>query len=76
MLQFVNRVVGNPIHAYKMMKRFAIDWKRIEKSLEDDDWEGKLWNKEFMIQNVSKVMKYKIHFFGDLNKERSSILQR
>ena len=40
-LQFVNRVVGNPIHAYKMMKRFAIDWKRIEKSLEDDDWEGK-----------------------------------
>ena len=40
-LKFVNRVVGNPIHAYKMMKRFAIDWKRIEKSLEDDDWEGK-----------------------------------
>ena len=39
-LKFVNRVVGNPIHAYKMMKRFAIDWKRIEKSLEDDDWEG------------------------------------
>ena len=52
MLQFVNRVVGNPIHAYKMMKRFAIDWKRIEKSLEDDDWEGKLWNEEFVIQNI------------------------
>ena len=52
LLQFVNRVVGNPIHAYKMMKRFAIDWKRIEKSLEDDDWEGKLWNEEFVIQNI------------------------
>ena len=40
------------------MKRFAIDWKRIEKSLEDDDWEGKEVKQsfgggwQFLTQNV------------------------
>ncbi len=34
-------VVGNPIHAYKMMKRFAVDLTRIEKDMKDDDWESK-----------------------------------
>jgi hypothetical protein len=38
--ELLNRIVGNPIHAYKMMKRFSIDWKKIELSLEEDDWAG------------------------------------
>jgi hypothetical protein len=38
--EFYDRVVGNPIHAYKLMKRFAVDWKKLEQDLTDDDWKG------------------------------------
>ena len=38
--EFTDRVVGNPIHAYKMMKRFSVDWKKIENDLKEDDWAG------------------------------------
>jgi uncharacterized protein YpuA (DUF1002 family) len=38
--EFTDRVVGNPIHAYKMMKRFSVDWKKIENDLKEDDWTG------------------------------------
>ena len=34
------RVIGNPIHAYKTVKRFAIDLKKIENDLQEDDWKG------------------------------------
>ena len=35
------RIIGNPIHAYKTVKRFAIDLKKIEQELQEDDWKGK-----------------------------------
>jgi len=31
-------IIGNPIHAYKTVKRFAIDLKKIEQDLQEDDW--------------------------------------
>ena len=40
--EFLDRVAGNPIHAYKMMKRFAVDWKKLEADLTEDDWKGKM----------------------------------
>ena len=36
--EFNERVVGNPIHAYKAVKRFVVDWRQIEKDLAKDDW--------------------------------------
>ena len=47
--EFLDRVAGNPIHAYKMMKRFAVDWKKLEADLTEDDWKGKMvvrWQSE------------------------------
>ena len=38
--EFDERIVGNPIHAYKTVKRFAIDLKKIEQDLQQDDWKG------------------------------------
>ncbi len=38
---FFESIVGNPIHAYKMMKRFSVDLNRIEKDMKDDDWASK-----------------------------------
>ena len=34
------RIIGNPIHAYKTVKRFAVDLKKIEQELQEDDWKG------------------------------------
>ena len=45
--EFTDRVVGNPIHAYKMMKRFSVDWKKIENDLKEDDWAGERGIKTF-----------------------------
>ena len=36
------RIIGNPIHAYKTVKRFAIDLKKIEQDLQEDDWKGEI----------------------------------
>ena len=36
------RIIGNPIHAYKTVKRFAIDLKKIEQELQEDDWKGRI----------------------------------
>ncbi len=36
--EFYDRILGNPIHAYKMMKRFSVDLKRIEAEMKKDDW--------------------------------------
>ena len=38
--EFLDLIAGNPIHAYKMMKRFAVDWKKLEQDLTEDDWKG------------------------------------
>ena len=38
--EFDMRIVGNPIHAYKTVKRFAIDLKKIEQDLQQDEWSG------------------------------------
>ena len=38
--EFFEKIVGNPIHAYKMMKRFSVDLGKIEKDLKEDDWSG------------------------------------
>ena len=38
--EFDDRIVGNPIHAYKTVKRFAVDLKKIEQDLQQDDWKG------------------------------------
>ena len=47
----MNKIITNPIHAYKMMKRFAIDWQLIEKDLQTDEWS----EVEFMLKaNFSK----------------------
>jgi len=43
--EFYDRVIGNPIHAYKLMKRFAVDWKKLEQDLTDDDWKGNIIRK-------------------------------
>lgn len=36
--EFTERLVGNPIHAYNLIRRFSIDMENIEKDLRDDDW--------------------------------------
>ena len=33
-----DEVVGNPIHAFNLVKRFVVDWKKIENDLSKDDW--------------------------------------
>ena len=43
--EFIENIVGNPIHAYKMIKRFAVDWNKIEDDLKEDDWSGKTLQK-------------------------------
>ena len=40
-LEFTERIIGNPIHAFNMVKRFAVDWKKIEKDLEQQNTEWK-----------------------------------
>ena len=37
-IEFNDRVAGNPIHAYNLVKRFVVDWKRIEQDLAKDEW--------------------------------------
>ena len=40
--EMLEKIAANPIHAYKMMKRFTIDWKHIETDIKNEDWEGKM----------------------------------
>ena len=42
----MEKIITNPIHAYKMMKRFAVDWQLIEKDLQTDEWS----DVEFMLK--------------------------
>ena len=32
--------VGNPIHAYNLIRRFSIDIGNIERDIQEDDWAG------------------------------------
>ena len=50
----MEKIISNPIHAYKMMKRFAIDWQLIEKDLQTDEWS----EVEFMLK-VSQFLEKK-----------------
>ena len=54
------RVIGNPIHAYKTVKRFAIDLKKIENDLQEDDWKGMCVWQKIGICILYKVLKYSI----------------
>lgn len=38
--EFQERVAGNPIHAYRLMKRLTVDWNNIKHQLLNDQWEG------------------------------------
>ena len=50
------RVIGNPIHAYKTVKRFAIDLKKIENDLQEDDWKGIYAWRKIRIRILYKVI--------------------
>jgi hypothetical protein len=36
--EFLERVAGNPIHAYRLMKRLYFDWQTVEKEIKTDNW--------------------------------------
>jgi len=38
--EFIERVVGNPIHSYRLMKRLYFDWQTIEKEIISDEWKS------------------------------------
>lgn len=38
----VGKYLGNPVNSYLMLKRFNVDWKNLEKTLETDFAEGKI----------------------------------
>ena len=54
----MEKIISNPIHAYKMMKRFAVDWQLIEKDLQTDEWS----EVEFMLK-VSQFLEKKTKMF-------------
>ena len=37
---FTSRLVGNPVHAFNLIRRFSIDIPNIEKDIKEDDWKG------------------------------------
>ena len=38
--EYIDRLVGNPLHAFNLIRRFTIDIPNIEKDLKQDDWKG------------------------------------
>ena len=36
----ISAIVGNPVQAFKLMRRFTVDIPNIEKDLKQDDWKG------------------------------------
>lgn len=44
--ELLEKIATNPIHAYKMMKRFTVDWKTLQTELEANDWQ----EVEFMLK--------------------------
>ena len=70
------RVIGNPIHAYKTVKRFAIDLKKIENDLQEDDWKGMCTCDEkyafvFYKIKVDIILTVTISYIFDLQKPNS-----
>jgi len=41
--EFMERVAGNPIHAYRLMKRLYFDWQTIENEIKSDEWKSILY---------------------------------
>ena len=39
-LDYITGIVGNPVQAFKLMRRFTVDIPNIEKDLKEDDWKG------------------------------------
>lgn len=39
--EFMEHLTGNPIHAYRLMKRLCFDWETVEKEIKVDNWQGK-----------------------------------
>ena len=39
-LDYITGIVGNPLQAFKLMRRFTVDIPNIEKDLKQDDWKG------------------------------------
>ena len=39
--QYIDRLVGNPIHAFNLIRRFTVDIPSLEQDLKEDDWKGK-----------------------------------
>ena len=37
---YTSRLVGNPVHAFNLIRRFSIDIPNIEKDIKEDDWKG------------------------------------
>ena len=69
----MEKIITNPIHAYKMMKRFAVDWQLIEKDLQTEEWS----DVEFMLKKkrLGKLSKYEsksCFFFSFLLDESSN----
>ena len=42
--EFAERVAGNPIHAYRLMKRLYYDWQNVEKEIRNDEWRSMVLN--------------------------------
>ena len=47
--EYIDRLVGNPLHAFNLIRRFTIDIPNIEKDLKQDDWKGKA---SFITSNI------------------------
>ena len=38
--EYMDRIVGNPVHAFNLIRRFTVDIPNIERDLRGDDWQG------------------------------------
>ena len=45
----VGKYLGNPVNSYLMLKRFNVDWRHLEKTLETDFAEGKLFSLHYLL---------------------------
>jgi prolyl 4-hydroxylase len=63
--EFMEHLTGNPIHAYRLMKRLCFDWETVEKEIKVDNWQGK-----------SSVKFINTHLTFPLNLDAVSQLER
>jgi hypothetical protein len=38
--EIMEQLTGNPIQAYRLMKRLYFDWQTVEKEIKFDNWQG------------------------------------